>query len=260
MLVLDIMDRSVILFILTIILLINFSVIAYLIYKDRRKDKEEINEILNEIEPLENEKNKKEKDIEIKQDEKLEQNKKEVEEMLLKMQKDLEAKPEDVVSNFENEQEEKSIISYQELLKSVKEKPEIKATPVKIEEEIVKPHEDEILKIKEEDLENTLDLSRLNIKPKKVDLEELDNYSKSFKNTDFISPIFGKQNNTVKYPTVPKFNSLNDELEDNLFNSYEELEDKKIDKVIDTRKLDEQIKKNDDFLASLKEFRRSLDS
>ena len=38
------------------------------------------------------------------------------------MQEDLDKKPEDVVTNFENEQEEKAIISYQELLDSIKEK------------------------------------------------------------------------------------------------------------------------------------------
>ena len=42
--------------------------------------------------------------------------------MLEKMQEDLDKKPEDVVTNFENEQEEKAIISYQELLDSIKEK------------------------------------------------------------------------------------------------------------------------------------------
>lgn len=239
--ILDIMDRSIILVILTLILLINFGVIIYLIYKDRKNDKQEIKEILNEIEPLEQEKKKTEEEIEKKQDEKLEQNKKEVEEMLMKMQKDLDATPEDVVSNFENEQEEKSIISYQELLKSVNDKPEIKATPVKIEEDIIE--------IDEDDLDNTLDLSRLGVKP-----------NKSFKNTNFISPIFGIQDNTVKYPTVPKIKS--DDIEDKFFNDYENeiIEDKKIDRVINTRKLNEELKKNDDFLASLKEFRRNLDS
>ena len=42
--------------------------------------------------------------------------------MLEKMQEDLDKKPEDVVTTFENEQEEKAIISYQELVDSIKEK------------------------------------------------------------------------------------------------------------------------------------------
>ena len=232
--ILDITSRNLVLFILTIILLINFSVIAYLIYKDRKNDKEEIEEILNEMKPLEKEKKIEEKEVEKQQDEKLEQNKKEVEDMLKKIQKDLDAKPEDVVSNFENEQEEKSIISYQELVKSVNDKPVPKVTPVKIE--------DDIIDIEEDDLENTLDLSRLGVQ-----------INHTFKNTDFISPIFGKQENTVKYPTVPKINS-------NIENSNKIIEDKKFDRMFDTRKLDEEIKKNDDFLAALKEFRKNLDS
>ena len=154
------------------------------------------------------------------------------------MQKDLEATPEDVVTNFENEQEENSIISYQELLKSVKEKKEseIKVTPVKIEEDKIE--------IKEFDNEDT------------VRIETIKESDKKFKNTDFISPIFGKQDNKIKYPTVPKLKREEKEETLSLFDSldidYEE-------KIVDTKKLEAEIKKNDDFLKALKEFRKNLD-
>lgn len=221
-------EHKVIFSILIGILIINFSFIFYFVLKERKEDKKEIDEILNELEPKE----KIEK--EEKQDKELENNKKEVEEMLLKMQKDLEAKPEDVVTNFENEQEEKSIISYQELVKSVKEKNNnINVQPVKIEEE----------KIEVEDVsDDTLELEPLK--------------EKKFKGTEFISPIFGKQNNKIKYPTVPKVNNtLLDEID--FDTNYVKSEPKQ--EILSTKKLDKEIKKNDDFLNALKEFRKNLE-
>ena len=221
-------EHKVIFSILIGILIINFFFIFYFVLKERKEDKKEIDEILNELEPKE----KIEK--EEKQDKELENNKKEVEEMLLKMQKDLEAKPEDVVTNFENEQEEKSIISYQELVKSVKEKNNnINVQPVKIEEE----------KIEVEDVsDDTLELEPLK--------------EKKFKGTEFISPIFGKQNNKIKYPTVPKVNNtLLDEID--FDTNYVKSEPKQ--EILSTKKLDKEIKKNDDFLNALKEFRKNLE-
>ena len=214
-------NHTIFLSILIGILVINFGCIIYLVLREK---KEEI-----KIE---------EKEIEEKQDLKLEENKREVEEMLMKMQKDLEATPEDVVTNFENEQEENSIISYQELLKSVKEKKEseIKVTPVKIEEDKIE--------IKEFDNEDT------------VRIETIKESDKKCKNTDIISPIFGKQDNKIKYPTVPKLKREEKEETISLFDSldidYEE-------KIVDTKKLEAEIKKNDDFLKALKEFRKNLD-
>lgn len=233
-------NHTIFLSILIGILVINFGCIIYLVLREKKEDKKEIDEILSELEeePIKEEIKIEEKEKEEKQDLKLEENKREVEEMLMKMQKDLEATPEDVVTNFENEQEENSIISYQELLKSVKEKKEseIKVTPVKIEEDKIE--------IKEFDNEDT------------VRIETIKESDKKFKNTDFISPIFGKQDNKIKYPTVPKLKREEKEETISLFDSldidYEE-------KIVDTKKLEAEIKKNDDFLKALKEFRKNLD-
>lgn len=237
-------NHIIFLSILVGILIINFGCIIYLVIREKKEDKKEIDEILNELEeeqkPIKEEIKIEDKEKEEKQDMKLEENKREVEEMLMKMQKDLAATPEDVVTNFENEQEENSIISYQELLKSVKEKKEveIKVTPVKIEE-------DEKIEIEEFDNEDT------------IQLKPIKQSDKKFKNTDFISPIFGKQDSKIKYPTVPKLERKEDEEEtislfDSLDIDYEE-------KIVDTTKLEAEIKKNDDFLKALKEFRKNLD-
>ena len=230
------------------ILIINFGCIIFLVLKEKKSDQEEIDELMNDLTLAKPRRKEPEEKIEIKEIDKLEEekvdkeveaNKLEIEEMLKKMQKDLETKPEDVVTNFENEQEEKSIISYQELVNSVKSKNE--NTQVNVH----------VTKI-EEDLENTLDLKE-QIKEEKI---------KKFKNTDFISPIFGKQEDKLKYPTVPK---SEDNLETRTNNILDELDfsnsdnNISIEKTIDIGPLKNEMSKNDEFLKALKEFRRNLD-
>jgi hypothetical protein len=217
--------------ILIIILIINFCCILYLVLKERKEDKEEINEILNEMNPVEEQ-----------QDQKLAENKREVEEMLMKMQQDLETKPEDAVTNFENEQEEKSIISYQELLESVKNsKEQTNVIPVKIEDEKIEIEEDEepIIRIEEQ------------AEQPKEENSELDELKKFKSKNFFISPIFGKQENNIKYPTVPKNNTT--KIEEFINENNNE------DNLSITKRLDEEITKNESFLNALKEFRKNLD-
>ena len=237
-------DNITVFIILVIILIINFCCILFLILKEKKEDKQEIKELLEELKPKEDFNVEKEQE----QDKKLEQNKKEVEEMLIKMQKELEAKPEDAVSTFENEQEEKSIISYQELLDSVKNNNEVKVTPVKIETEKIEIEEipDQEEKIDIDDMEDTV----------RIETVSSNNNQKKFKGTDFISPIFGRQENNGKYPSVPKRITRMDKLEVEKDEKYD-----KIDKsnLIDTKKLDDDLRKSDDFLKALKEFRKSLD-
>ena len=92
--ILNILSDHVILFSVLIgILVINFSCIIYLVIKERKEDKEEIERLLSDT-----------MNIQVIQDSKVEQNKKEVEDMLEKMQHDIEEKKEeDVVANFEEE-------------------------------------------------------------------------------------------------------------------------------------------------------------
>lgn len=219
--------ENIIFIILIIILMVNFGIIIYLVIKEKNDNKKEIEEILNDMEE-----NKVSKLIEEKndsEDKKIEENKKEVEDMLLKMQQDLEAKPVDVVSNFENEQEEKSIISYQELIDSVKEKNNTpsKMTPVKI------------------DIDDTIKMNFIKDTDKK------------FKNTDFISPIFGKQNNLVNYPKVPKIEKI--DLLDEVQFEFDKKEKIEETKIIEKQVKMDQTDYNNEFLNALKEFRKNLD-
>jgi len=225
--------------------------IIYVIYKDRKKDSEEIDEIIEDLmnaKPRENLINAK---IEVPIGENIQPSVKEdkvdLEDMLLKMQKSLNAKQEEVVENFEAEQEEKAIISYQELLNSMKNnnlEAEIKEHEMKEElsaSEITKQKVTEFLN-KEEP------------KIKKIE-SYVENKDKKFKNTDFISPIFGKQEAKIEYPTIKMFDNsykhAKDENED-LINEIDNIKEKVIEvkEEIDT--------KNDEFLRALKQFRSNL--
>lgn len=175
------------------------------------------------------------KENKIKEEEKakeklIEQNKAklELEEMVKQMEEDLNNQVENPVSSFEQEQEEKAIISYQELVSSVK--GELTNT--------TKLNIDEILS----ELEN----ESLEESDESIDLEPEEINDSKFKSTEFISPVFGKQESKLNYPKIEEF-GLNKECEQELF-----------EKDIDVDELDEQIKRNDEFLKALKEFRNNL--
>lgn len=208
-------DHAILFSVLIGILLINFSCIIYLVFKERKEDKEEIESLLSDTMNL---------NIEQIQDEKLEQNKKEVEDMLEKLERDIETKKEDTVSNFEEEQEENSIISYQELLKSVRgeDAPKKIVSVEKINKENKEFDDDKTLLIPLEEVEAKKD--------------------NEFKKSVFISPIFGKQDTEIKYPTIPK---KQEEIE---YPSNEEIEDYSEINVDDVNK----------FLNALKDFRKNL--
>lgn len=173
-----------------------------------------------------------------------------LDDVLEQMRKDLEEqKPIDQVKTFEEEQEEKSIISYQELL-HVNNK-EITETKIEEKEEIKK----EVINEKEPSISTT-----------------------TFRNSEFISPIYGRVNNDIEYPTIPKIRRAklgNDELEptkqleeEPIVEIIEEIEEPKfeknptiteLEKTLNTAKLQKKLSKNEDFLKTLREFRKKLD-
>ena len=283
--------NSTFMLIITIgIVLFNGIMVFIVMYKDRKKDEEEIGELLSDLR-----KDRKEKEViaelekEIKQEEvqevknieepiqkeeikeqKFEEKKSEIEEMLEKMQEDLDKKPEDVVTNFENEQEEKAIISYQELLDSIKEKsPKVEV----VDDELEYRQEKEMSK----KLNETIQAIENNETNKIVEEEKTEtNAVKKFKNTDFISPVYGKMNEHLEYPTVPSFEK-HEQVEFDFDDDYFELENRNIDdyleeynfknnmeintleQTLDMPPISKEIKKNDEFLQALKEFRKNLD-
>ena len=257
--------------------------IIIVMYKDKKKDEEEIDELLNDLRKDRKEKEViKELEIGLNQQEvqkiestetKFEEKKSEIEEMLEKMQEDLDKKPEDVVTTFENEQEEKAIISYQELVDSIKEK----SPKVEIVDDELEYHQNKL----QEELSQTIEA----IENKEPRLQEIEVSStndktteavKKFKNTDFISPVYGKMDEHLEYPTVPSFEK-HEQIEIDFDDDYLELENRNIDdyldefdfknnmeintleQTLDMPPISKEIKKNDEFLQALKEFRKNLD-
>lgn len=267
------------------VLVATIAFIGYLIYRERKRDQEEIDEIMSslvepkrkpiieEIEEDKEEKMEAVQEVEVKKEEPVMETKQDspldIEAMLEQMQKDLSAKAEDVVATFEQEQEENSIISYQELVRSLKGE-KVASTkieqPVKVEEPVVEVK-------KEEPHAEQLSMDTM--------IEESKPEIKKFKNTEFISPIYGKMDEHLEYPKVPQFHNNDREIEKELetyeSNTESSLVNKNIDdflgdfdfdnnievnsleQTLNMKPLSEEIKKNDEFLQALKDFRKNLD-
>lgn len=225
----NIMSNQVLFYSFLAIFCIGAIVLFTLIYMDRKNLKLFQAEEKSLLDDLKEENNKEE--IKITQINEEEKPKANLEEVLEKMQADLDKK-EDVVAIFEQEQEEKAIISYQELLQSKNKNVEgSNKELLSVIEQISNPTSNVY-----EEIEEPIEA----IPPV---LEE----PKKFKTTDFISPVYGKQNSNIEYPKIPNFNELK-ETKNNI-----ELE-KKVDAF---EELDSNH--NDAFLNALKEFRSHLE-
>ena len=170
----------------------------------------------------------------------------ELENILQQMQQEIDVKPEDVVKKFEEEQEEKAIISYQELVDNVKagkiEVVDDDTSDVNFVESLISGDISEPIQAIETDKEEA------SVTPQMVK-EAIENIStssikeepKKFKTSDFISPVFGRVDNNVEYPTVKRKETLLD-----------------IMNTRDYNELTEEIKRHEEFLTALKEFRNNL--
>lgn len=267
-------STNILILISIVVFVIIVGCIAYIIYRDRKNDREEIDDLIDDLvkaKPRNEKENLIKQEIEVSigniEDEPKSNNKANLEEMLNKMQKNLDCKPEEAISVFENEQEEKAIISYQELLNNL-DKDEFQKEIEHFE--------------KEEELVTTSDIFNRNEKIDKEVIKELlekkeekvVKKDKKFKNTDFISPIFGKMEPKIEYPTIKAVSKKKDELEEYFEPDYKHAkkiysdylneqnfdikENKTIEEIVDIQPLEEEIKKNDDFLQALKEFRSNL--
>ena len=244
-----ILEHIVLYILLLIVIVVNVVCILYLVIKDRRQDKKEIEDLVEDINK------RKPKEEVVKEDVSMDTGKLEIEKVLEKMQKDLEATPEEVISTFEQDQEDKSIISYQELLNTMKRKEPAK--PIEIKEEPV-------VDVIDIDENKDLEVHQVEKVPEfkeeikeKIEGKKEENYKKKeFKNTEIISPIFGKITEVEEeYPKVPLMDK-EEELEEIL----EELPRRsdRYEGTLDVGPLAEEMRKNDEFLRSLKEFRNNL--
>ena len=150
----------------------------------------------------------------------------ELDNLLAVMQEDLEKERalEEVTEEYEDEQEKTAIISYQELLKAAR------------ENKIKTSYDDEKIAV----------ISTSDNATKKSDIIEIEeenlSETKKFKNSDFISPIFGKQESVSDYPKVPNFNHQKQQKKE----------------YIDEELVDFDNNSDEDFLESLIAFRNNL--
>lgn len=189
----------------------------------------------------------------------------EIELLLKQMQSDLKKQEQDSIHTFEEEQEEKSIISYQEL-KAMKEKQDHEKEIANYEQEqeaysiTHKPEIDRIVSPRGSD----------KFKPIPVESElpkEEPKEKSTYSRTEFISPVYGKMEpRELDYPKIPNFKE-----EFQLHHNEKELQfddvkvNLKTDEVpdlehtFDLGPLSDETKKNDEFLKALKEFRNNLE-
>ena len=170
----------------------------------------------------------------------------ELNEIIQKMQEEIDLKPEDVVKKFEEEQEEKAIISYKELVDNVKagniEVVEDEQSDIDFVKNLNIDELDEpILEIEDqEDCSVTPEMVKSAIE--NISINSVKEERKKFKNSKIISPIFGiMENAKFEYPTVKRNENIMDLMSTRDYNE-----------------LTEEIKRQEEFLQALKEFRNNL--
>ncbi len=236
---LEFVTNNLYLYLAIIIALIILDIILTIICINQRK-RQNIKEEFNEIENVDETEVNSEVAFEL-------------EKVLEQMQHDIEMKPEEVVKKFEEEQEQKAIISYQELVDSVNnnkidviddEEGTIDYVQALEKEELNKEtletfndnHNNVIVEDVSDDIKNK---SHLDV----IDELNSDKQVKRFKNSEILSPVFGRMQPDFEYHTINSFANTNNKVE--------------IEQVAGDTKEDE-IKKNEDFLKSLIDFRNNL--
>lgn len=192
-----------------------------------------------------------------------------LESMIERMQKDLDAKASEVVEKFESEQEEKSVISYQELVGNKVDALEMNDENALKEVEIddildVNTNNDSLILNSENDTfitdnsvteEETIVSQKDNFVNaiKTGDFDEFDEMKEKgkFKATEFVSPIYGVQDIKIQYPTVQNMKEFKTPAK-----NYDKFE---LEQTLNMEPLSDEIRKNEDFLNALKEFRKNLE-
>ena len=171
----------------------------------------------------------------------------ELDNIIKKMQEEIELKPEDVVKKFEEEQEEKAIISYKELVDNVKsgniEVIEDESSDIDFVQNLnIDTLSEPIMEIEESKEDNSVTPEMVKSAIENISINSVKEEKKKFKQSDFISPIFGVMDTgKLEYPTVKKTENFMD-----LMNTR------------DYNELTEEIKRQEEFLQALKEFRNNL--
>lgn len=171
----------------------------------------------------------------------------EIDLLLTQMKEDLEESKTNPIESFEEFQEENAIISYAELKKATQ-----KASIMSAEEEESQPI---IMSVRE--LEKCS--QKETEKPTTVPVKE---EKGKFKNSEFISPIYGKMNtDALEYPKIPSFQKEKKIEENSLYKETiptSSANTVELEEPLLLDELTEEMKRNEDFLQALKEFRKNL--
>ena len=222
---------NIYLYICIVIVLIIIATILFIIVSNQ-KNRKKIKDDFVEAEKVEAELDK------------VEETPNELESILQKMQEDIDVKPEDVVKKFEEEQEEKAIISYKELVDNVKagkiEVVDDEESNIDYVESLnVNGEIEPIMDTVEEEPKVTPEMVKDAIE--NITVSSVKEEPKKFKNSEFISPIYGVMQENLDYPKVKKVENVLD-----------------IMNTKDYNELTEEIKKQEEFLEALKKFRNNL--
>ena len=224
----DLLISNIYLYLCILALLIIMTTIL-LIIASNQKNRKKIKDDFKEAEKVEEELQK------------VDETPNELENILQKMQEEIDLKPEDVVKKFEEEQEEKAIISYKELVDSVK------AGKIEtIDDEDTNTNFVESLNIEEPITESTIDTPSVTPQMVKdaitnISASSVKEEPKKFKQSEFISPVYGVMEEKLEYPTVKKTENILDIMNTRDYNA-----------------LTEEINRQEEFLKALKEFRNNL--
>lgn len=171
----------------------------------------------------------------------------ELQDLINKMQAEIDLKPEDVVKKFEEEQEEKAIISYKELVDNVKsgniEVIEDESSDIDFVKNLnIDELSEPIIEVNDEEEESVVTKEMVKDAILNISKNSQKEERKKFKHSDIISPVFGVlENAKFEYPTVKKNESIMDLMSTKDYNE-----------------LTEEIRRQEEFLQALKEFRNNL--
>jgi len=229
-----ILENDIIFYSIIVGLLFIFLLIIYFVFIYKKKENNNISNIKEE------EKEKITKDDNIDN---------EIVSVLEKMSEDIKDKQSESLDDFEKEQEENAIISYQELVNKVKsEKIDISLEDIYEEKEVNDTKDDKNEEIKDYnkiDNESVTDFNSLI----ESDIDDLPKEEvKKYKRSEIISPIYGRQDIDVNYPKIKQFDK-NKNFKDSLL----EIED-----ALKNEPLTDEDRINEDFLNTLREFRKKL--
>lgn len=230
---------AIIAFALILVIILRIILINKKNRKSIKEEYEQLTKIEEENEKIENSEEKSEVAFELEQ-------------ILEKMEQDIEMKPEDIVRQFEDEQEQKAIISYQELLDSVNNN---KIEVVEDDEgdiDFVRALEDQ-LSFANDYIEKVNDTSNIDynvgVEPVNkshldvIDEMNMDYENKSFHTSEILSPVFGRMQPDFEYKVIDSHALSNNKVE--------------LEQVAGPT-VEDELAANEDFLKALIEFRNNL--